>query len=111
VSTIFEKYEREANIKQTVRKWLREWGFYVFPSTPTGIGASTVDDICCIYGFFVAIEYKSTGKQPTARQKLIMGAIERAGGIAIWGDSAGSIIHQISTHPKIKIELDKITIS
>jgi hypothetical protein len=85
----------EARIKETVRKYLKSIGAYRFSPVQMGIGQSTLDDLCCIKGRFVGIEYKAPGKQPTLRQALIMAQINSAGGPVIWGDNADDIIAAI----------------
>ena len=90
----------EARVKDAVRKWLKTIGAYRFGPTQMGYGTQTLDDLCCIFGLFFAIEYKASGKKPTPRQLLTMTAIEHAGGIAIWGDSFESIFIQIKERIK-----------
>ena len=76
----------EGLVKKKVRNYLNERGAYFFFPVQTGIGASTVDILCCIDGYFVGIECKAEGKKLTPRQTLILRQIRDAGGIAIWGD-------------------------
>lgn len=87
----------EALIKKKVRNYLSSLGVYRFSPVQMGIGSPTLDDLCCFHGKFLAIEYKAEGKMPTPRQLLTMTQIREAGGIAIWGDSATSIIEQFQT--------------
>ena len=85
----------EAFIKKPVRRYLKASGAYVFSPVQMGIGSTTLDDLCCVGGKFLAIEYKREGGIPTPRQRLTMDTIRRAGGIAIWGDNAEKIIEEI----------------
>lgn len=85
----------EGYVKDAVRKYLKSIGAYRFSPVQMGIGSPTLDDLCCIGGRFVAIEYKRPGKIPTPRQNLTMGEIRRAGGIAVWGDTAEQIIEEL----------------
>ena len=85
----------EGREKKKVRAYLRSIGGYGYYPIPMGMGVSTLDDLWCLGGKFVAIEYKREGKLPTPRQNLTMGDVRRAGGIAIWGDSAEHIIEQL----------------
>ena len=85
----------ESREKKKVRNYLSAIGAYRFSAVQMGIGSPTLDDLCCFRGKFLAIEYKAEGKIPTPRQRLTMDEIRRAGGIAIWGDSADNIIEQI----------------
>ena len=89
----------ESYIREPVRKWLKTLGpnCYRFSPVQMGMGSPTLDDLCCIYGKFVGLEYKAPGKVPTERQQLTMRQMHQAGGIAIWGDSSESIIEQIKT--------------
>lgn len=85
----------ESYTRDPVRKFLKAIGGYRFSPVQMGIGAATLDELCCVGGRFVAIEYKALGKIPTPRQRLTMAEIRRAGGIAIWGDSAEAIIEEL----------------
>ena len=85
----------ESREKKKVRNYLSAIGAYRFSAVQMGIGSPTLDDLCCISGRFVGIEYKAEGKAPTPRQLLTMSQMREAGGVAIWGDSADNIIEQI----------------
>lgn len=88
-----EGYTRDA-----VRKWLKTLPHhYRFAPVQMGLGAATVDELCCIGGRFVGIEYKAPGKSPTPRQLLTLRQIHQAGGVAIWGDDANKIIEELKT--------------
>ena len=87
----------EGRIKKKVRAQLRAMGGYVFSPVQMGMGASTLDDLCCIAGKFVGIEYKAPMKVPTPRQLMTMKQIRQAGGIAIWGDSVERVIEELKT--------------
>jgi hypothetical protein len=87
----------ESYQKKKVRNYLSAIGAYRFSPVQMGIGSSTLDDLCCIAGRFVGIEYKAEGKAPTPRQLLTMTQIREAGGLAIWGDDADKIIEEIKT--------------
>lgn len=71
----------EGRVKQKVSGLLKATPgvFYDMP-VPSGYGGSTLDYIGCYLGRFFAVETKAPGKKPTARQKQIIAAIERAGG-------------------------------
>lgn len=85
----------EGKEKKKVRAYLRSIGGYGYYPVPMGMGLPTLDDLWCIGGKFVAIEYKREGGVPTPRQQLTMKEIHRAGGIAIWGDSAELIMEKL----------------
>lgn len=87
----------ESYTRDPVRKYLKSIGAYRFAPVQMGLGAATLDDLCCIGGRFVGIEYKAPGKIPTPRQQLTMSEIRRAGGVAIWGDNSESITEQLKT--------------
>ena len=88
-----EGYEKDA-----VRKYLKAIGAFFFSATTFGFGGSGIPDVtCCIGGRFVSIEVKREGKMPTPLQDMRMGKIRRAGGVAIWGDSAEKIIEELKT--------------
>jgi hypothetical protein len=89
----------EAKEKIKVRAYLKKRGAYRFSPVQMGIGASTLDDLVCLHGRFVGIEYKALGKRPTPRQELTIREIRMAGGIAIWGDTAECIISQLELLP------------
>lgn len=97
----------ESKVKEGVKKFLHARGvmpitkpidspngYYHMP-VPSGYGSTTLDFIGHYKGFFFAIETKRLGDSPTPRQDIIMDAITRSGGHAIWGDSAESIIRQM----------------
>lgn len=88
----------EGLVKKPVRAYIKAIGGYRFSPVQMGLGATTLDDLCCIAGKFVGIEYKALGKTPTPRQRLTITEIRRAGGIAIWGDSSEWIIEQLKTN-------------
>ena len=85
----------EGRVKKKVRDYLKSIGCYYFSPVQMGLGTTTLDDLCCIGGKFVGIEYKAEGKIPTPRQQLTMSQIRRAGGIAVWGDTSDRVIEEI----------------
>ena len=86
----------EGAIKKKVRANIRASGGYVFSPVQMGMGSPTLDDLCCIGGKFIAIEYKAEGKVPTPRQLLTMKENRKAGGSAIWGDSIERVMEKLS---------------
>lgn len=58
----------------------------------SGMGASTVDFLCCYRGLFFAVETKAPGNVPTPRQDLIMTSIRHAGGQTFVVDGSESIM-------------------
>lgn len=88
----------EAALKKESRVWLRSIGAYIYSPTPVGYGAPTLDDLCCIKGKFVAIEYKAPGKLPTPRQAQTITDVCKAGGIAFATDSIERTKKYIEDH-------------
>ena len=76
----------EAKVKQKIKKLLNKYGAYSHMPVQNGMGAPTLDYVCCIKGMYVSIEAKTRGKKPTPRQIKTMGQISNAGGVAIWVD-------------------------
>jgi hypothetical protein len=53
------------------------------------------DLVLCVEGLFVGCELKDRGKKPTAEQYAWGEALERAGGIWIWGDDLKTIVERV----------------
>lgn len=70
----------EGKVKEKVKKLLKRLGIYYHMPVMNGMGAPTLDFICCAGGKFVAIETKAPGKKPTARQEITIEEMEKAGG-------------------------------
>lgn len=75
----------EGKVKKAVRERLNQYNPYYFMPATGGFGKSGVADIvCCINGFFVAIECKKDRHaMPTALQTKNAFDVARAGGVAI----------------------------
>lgn len=85
----------EGAVKQAIKDWLKTQGAYLFSPVQTGYGAATLDFLVCINGRFIGIETKRPGiKDPSPRQRLVMDAIEAAGGWAFCCDSLDSFLEQ-----------------
>lgn len=80
----------EGNVKEKVKQLLRKHGTYWHCPVQTGMGAPSLDFICCHKGQYIGIETKAQGKKPTPRQKNTMRQIELAGGwcIVVDGEAA-----------------------
>ena len=86
----------EKYVKDDVAAYLKGIGAYVVKPATFGYGGSGAPDrVCCFAGRFIGIEVKREGKTPTALQHRRLIEIQKAGGIAIWGDSSESIIEQL----------------
>lgn len=78
----------EGAVKKQIRAYLTSLGAYHFSPVQYGMGASTLDLLCCLQGKFIAIEVKRPGVlSPTARQNAVIKTIHAAGGIAFTTDS------------------------
>lgn len=87
----------EGILKKQVKEYLDERGAYYFMPVQMGIGAATVDFLCCVRGRFVAIETKIWPRKPTARQLLCLNRVREAGGIAV---VAYELVH---VHAQLKV--------
>ena len=73
----------EGRVKAKVKRLLADHGAYSFMPVQTGYGATTLDFLVCVYGFFVAIETKAGKGKITERQHRTIDEIKAAGGFAI----------------------------
>jgi hypothetical protein len=80
----------EGKVKDSVKKVLKKFGVYWHCPVQNGMGAPSLDFVCCYRGLYVAIETKALGKRPTPRQLLTIEEIEKSGGkvFVIDGDLA-----------------------
>lgn len=80
----------EFKVKKMVSKVLDEHGVYRHSPVMNGMGAPSLDFICCHKGKYLAIETKKPGGKPTPRQETTIAAIEAAGGevFVIDGDTS-----------------------
>lgn len=70
----------EGKVKDKVKRILKANGVYWHMPVQNGMGAPSLDFICCVSGYFLGIETKAGNKLPTERQKMTMREIEAAGG-------------------------------
>ena len=81
----------EGHEKKDIDKYLKTIGAYVVKPTTGGYGESGHSDrICCIKGWFVVIEVKRPGKEPTAIQWRRMRECEASGGNRHQGGGDGA---------------------
>ncbi len=74
----------EGKVKTAVKKILDAHGVYHFSPAANGYGRVGVPDIiCCVNGYFLALECKAGKGKPTALQDRELAAITKAGGVAI----------------------------
>lgn len=84
----------EGKIKEQVKKLLKTYGVYWHMPVQNGMGAPSLDFVCCHRGWYFAIETKAPGKKPTPRQEVTMAEIQKAGGkcFVIDGDPEDMVI-------------------
>lgn len=70
----------EGKVKDKVKKLLKQYGVYWHCPVMNGLGAPSLDFICCVRGRFFGIETKAGDKQATPRQESTMADIRKAGG-------------------------------
>lgn len=70
----------EGLVKERVKRVLRKHNAYWHMPVQNGMGAPSLDFVCCHRGRYFAVETKAGNKQPTPRQRLTMDNIENAGG-------------------------------
>lgn len=69
----------EGKVKADVKKVLWKYKLYWHCPVMNGIGAPSLDFICCHKGRFFAIETKAGNKRPTPRQEITISQMEDAG--------------------------------
>lgn len=73
----------EAKVKAKIKAILKEHNIYYAMPIGSGYGNAGVPDfLCCVSGYFVAIEAKAGKGQATALQLKNLGQINKAGGYA-----------------------------
>ena len=89
----------EGKTKLKVKEVLKAHGAYWHCPVQNGMGAPSLDFICCFKGRYFGIETKKPGGKPTARQLLTIKAIEDAGGkvFVIDGDCS-ELEHWLKDH-------------
>ena len=74
----------ESKVKDKIKKILKEHSVYYAMPMGTGYGNSGVPDfLCCMNGFFVAIEAKAGKGETTALQDKNLKEINAAGGYTL----------------------------
>lgn len=76
----------EGRVKAKINKVLEKHGAYKFMPVQTGYGTKTLDYLICAGGYFIAIEAKRPGKEPTKKQELTAREIRAAGGVVFMID-------------------------
>ena len=74
----------ESKIKKQIKAILEHYDVYYAMPIGTGFGNAGVPDfLCCVSGYFIAIEAKAGDNKPTALQEKHMREIRNAGGVAL----------------------------
>lgn len=74
----------EAKVKAKIKAILKDHNVYYAMPIGSGYGNSGVPDfLCCVNGFFVAIEAKAGKGEPTALQLKNLQEINKAGGYTL----------------------------
>lgn len=84
----------EGRVKDAVKKVLKKFGVYWHMPVQNGMGAPSLDFICCVKGKYFAVETKAPGKKPTPRQELTIEQIQRSGGKCFVVDGDVSLLEQ-----------------
>ena len=69
----------EGKVKDQVKKLLKKYDVYFHMVVQNGLGAPSLDFICCHNGRYIAIETKAAGCKPTPRQLVTMTEMKVAG--------------------------------
>lgn len=86
----------EGKIKDKIKKLLKEHHVYWFCPVQNGMGAPSLDFLCCFSGQFIGIEAKAPGKKPTPRQLNTMDQMFSCGGdvFVIYDDRTLDLLDQ-----------------
>ena len=76
----------EGKVKAKVKVMLKKYGVYWHMPVQNGMGAPSLDFICCVGGKYMAIETKAPGGVLTQRQALTSDQIRTAGGTVFMVD-------------------------
>lgn len=95
----------EGRVKAKVKRELRAldldgYKVYAFMPMQNGMGAPSLDFLCCINGYWVGIETKAPGKMMTDRQEFTANAMQNAGALVfVVSDDVtlASMLHTIRT--------------
>jgi hypothetical protein len=74
----------EAKVKAKIKAILKAHNIYYAMPIGTGYGNSGVPDfLCCVYGYFIAIEAKAGNGTTTALQEKNLTNVRESGGVAL----------------------------
>jgi hypothetical protein len=90
----------ESKVKKQIKAILDKHGVYYAMPIGSGFGNAGVPDfLCCVSGYFMAIEAKAGDNKPTALQEKHMKEIRNAGGVALVINETN--LDEIETHIKL----------
>lgn len=69
----------EHKVKTQIKVLLRKYGAYWHMPVQNGLGAPSLDFVCCFKGRYFAIEAKAPGRKTTPRQDNTIKQIQLAG--------------------------------
>ena len=70
----------EGKVKERLKRLLKKYSVYYDMPVMNGMGAPTLDFVCCLNGCYITIETKAPGGKPTKRQEITMNEVRQAGG-------------------------------
>lgn len=78
----------EARVKEAIKRELKRVDAYWHMPVMNGMGAPTLDFVCCLRGRYFVIEAKAPDAVPTPRQRITMQQIIDHGGAAFFIDGS-----------------------
>lgn len=92
----------EGKVKDKVKGLLRAYQVYWHMPVQNGMGAPSLDFICCVKGKYFAIETKAGNKKPTPRQEETIRQIQLAGGKCF-------VVNEVEGFDTLELWLKEIT--
>jgi hypothetical protein len=90
--------DKEPDLKRRIKAWLEEIDAWYYMVVPGGYGRRGIPDfICTVRGVFFAIETKTTGKKPTALQRVEIDAMRRQGW-TVWVVDSTDTLAEVQTY-------------
>lgn len=83
----------EGKVKAKVKEILKKHNVYWHCPVQNGMGAPSLDFVCCHRGRYLAIETKAPGKTPTIRQEITISEIRDAHGKVLVIDGEEGLGH------------------
>jgi hypothetical protein len=73
----------EGKMKDKIKRLFKRYQVYFHMPVQNGMGAPTLDFICCYFGWYIGVEAKAPKKDLTQRQYDTKDDIEKAGGFVL----------------------------